>query len=261
MHNFINFTVNNKKIKLRELSFYEFKNICKNILTNDLEELNNLFEDILVSVLKSNKINCIEKFYILILLRNLTHGNEFSFIYDDIKVNYNLTSFLNDFNFDHNDIIINHNEVYYYFNLPINFFNPSIDKLLADCLFKIKYKEKEIDLSENTTQEKLTILSNFTLPIFETYNKLKESFDEKQFTFFKNINVNIYDGSILLFLKNIFHDELNNLYSFEYTCIKNLNLGAVDMEKYTYPELKIFLQLLTKEIKERQKDNNTQAVE
>lgn len=259
--NYINLTVNNKKIKIREVSFYEFKNICKNIITNDLNDLNSLFENILTNVLLTEKVNCIEKFYILIFLRNLIHGNDFSFTYDGIKVNTSLSSFLNDFDFNQEDIKIEHDNIIYHFNLPNYFFNPSIDKLLADCLYKINYNGKEINLIDISVDQKLTILSNLTLPIFDTYNKLKESFDEKQFTFFKNINLNIYDGSLLLFLKNIYYDDLNNLYNFEYTCVKNLNFGAVDMEKYTYPELKIFLQLLTKEIKDRQKDNNTKAVE
>jgi len=45
------------------------------------------------------------------------------------------------------------------------------------------------------------------------------------------------------------------LYDFEYSCIRSLSLKSQDFDNYTLPELRIFLQLLTKELKSKQPVN------
>jgi hypothetical protein len=64
------------------------------------------------------------------------------------------------------------------------------------------------------------------------------------------MNLNLHNGDILYFFKNIFKTDLNSLYDLEYTLIKNLNLNTVDFQNYSLSEMKILLNKLKDEYKE-----------
>lgn len=247
--NYFNFNVNNKNVKLREISFYEFKNICKKILTDDIHELNNIFNEIIDATTKSESLNCLEKFQCLMILRNLIYGKDFNFIYEDKKINTDLTLLTNNVKFDVPDVVVETNNMVFNFNTPSNFYNDSIDGLLIDCLKKITIKDRDIDCSQLPFNQKKQLLNDLSLPIYDTYSKLKTQLKDLNITFYKDATINIYDGSLLYFLKRVFQEDMMNLYTFEYACIRGLRLSALDMERYTYPELKIFLQELTREMK------------
>lgn len=251
--NYFNFIVNGKNVKLREISFYEFKNICKRILTDDLKDLNNIFNDVLNSTITCEPLNCLEKFQCLMILRNLIYGKEFTFFYDNTKIITDLTILTNNIKFNIQDIIVNSNNITFYFNSPDNFFTENLDDLLADCLKKIIINNKELNCNKLSLIEKKKLFNELSLPIFDTYKKLKNSLDDLNLIFYKDATINIYDGSLLLFLKRVYQEDMMNLYSFEYTCIRGLKLHAADMERYTYPELKIFLQELNNEMKKSSK--------
>ena len=250
--NYFNFNVNNKNVKLREISFFEYKNLCKKLITDDLDDLNLIFNEVVDSTVIGPPLNCLEKLQCLMLLRNMVYGNEFTFVYEDKKVHTDLTLILQNVNFNLELVEVETEDARFIFNLPDNFYSKTIDGLIIDCLKKIEMGEREIDCSVFTFDQKKQILNELTLPMFETSKKLQSKLSDLNITFYKDVTLNIYDGSFLFFLKRIFQDDMNNVYNFEYTCIRNLKLGALDMEKYTYPELKIFLQSLTKEMKESQ---------
>lgn len=247
--NYFNFNVNNKNVKLREVSFYEYKNICKKILTDELDDLNIVFNEIIEATTKGPSLNCLEKFQCLMLLRNLIYGKEFNFIYDDKKIHTDLSLLMNGVKFDIPDICVESDGVLFTFNTPNNFYSKSMDDVIVDSLKKILIKDREINCSELSFNQRKQLLDELSLPIYETFSTLKEKLQDLNITFYKDATINIYDGSLLLFLKRVFQDDMMNLYSFEYACIRGLKLSAMDMERYTYPELKIFLQELTKEAK------------
>jgi len=183
------------------------------------------------------------------LLRNLIYGKEFNFIYDDKKIHTDLSLLMNGVKFDIPDICVESDGVLFTFNTPNNFYSKSMDDVIVDSLKKILIKDREINCSELSFNQRKQLLDELSLPIYETFSTLKEKLQDLNITFYKDATINIYDGSLLLFLKRVFQDDMMNLYSFEYACIRGLKLSAMDMERYTYPELKIFLQELTKEAK------------
>jgi hypothetical protein len=251
--NYINYTVNNKKIKIKELTFHDFRVLCKSLFSDDVEELSEVFENLIATNVKGESLNLLEKIYALIILRNLTHGNEFTFMYDGKKVKLDLNSILNNFKFNNFEIKQNN----FIFTTPINLFNASIDQLVTDSLSKIFLTDKEIDCNNLTFTQKQEIIFNTSLPLINTFNLIKEQLEKSKINFYKEIDIDIFDSGLLIFLKRIFSENLDDIYTFEYACIKNLNMGAYEMQTYTYPELKIFLQNLTKEMKERQKESNS----
>lgn len=259
--NYLNFTINNKNVKLREISFYEYKNICKKILTDDIEELNLVFNEIVQTATISEQLNCLEKFQCLMLLRNLIYGNDFNFFYEEKKVNIDLSLLVRNVKFNIPDVVIESEQTIFTFNSPTNFYNSTIDGLIVDCLKNINLGEKIIDCTQFNVTEKKQILDELSLPIYDTYKKIQNQLKDFNIVFFKDITISIYDGSLLYFLKRVFQEDMMNIYNFEYACIRSLKLGAVDMERYTYPELKIFLQNLTKEMKDSQKSANSVDLE
>ncbi len=72
-----------------------------------------------------------------------------------------------------------------------------------------------------------------------------------------DLKLNLHNGDILIFLKNIFFNELNSLYDLEYFLIKNLNLNTNDFYNYSLSELKILMNKVLEEYKESNKNDNT----
>ena len=70
----------------------------------------------------------------------------------------------------------------------------------------------------------------------------------------------VYTGDILYFLKNIFNNELNNLYDFEYILMKQLNLNTNDFKNYSFTELKIFYNKIVKEFQERKESSSSTGI-
>lgn len=259
--NHYNFTVNNKKIRIREISFTEYKTLNKKLLSDDIKDISLVFNEVIDQCVYGAKLNCLEKLYCIILIRNLTLGTDFNFMYDSKTVNMNMNILLEKFNFNLPDIQVDHDSVSYWFNLPSNFYNISVDDFIVDSLSKIQINGKEILCDEFSFDEKRLLLGKLNLPIFETFKKIEEQLSSLDITLLSEIKIKIYDGSFLFFIKRCFQDDMNGLYQFEYNCIKKLNLGAIDMDRYTYAELKIFLQHLLKEYNDKQAESNQMKVE
>ena len=83
--------------EITELSYFEYKNLVKNLFTDDPWVLNQVFENTLKNATKGdNAINIFDKVKILLFLRSLTLGE-----------NFNLTVKEKSYNMDVNEIIDN----------------------------------------------------------------------------------------------------------------------------------------------------------
>lgn len=230
----------NGKAFFKEISFYEYKNICKMLMSTDIEDINDCLEYLLKeNVISTRSLNIIDKFKCLVSIRNTILGTEVSFMQDEKRVNVNLSEILDkEFNNDNieYDILT--------FNSPNNFYSSSYSDYIAECLIAIKGE----DISELTFEQRKILLGETDLSLTNIYRKLLEVFGERNIEIYKGINVNLYNQEyILTFLKNIMYEDLFQIIEFEYACIRNLDFKATDFKNYTYPELKIFLNHLNKE--------------
>jgi len=253
--NYNNYTINGKGVKIREISFNELKNLSKKLLTDDLKELDGVFEEVLEQATVDTTLNVFEKFYALIIIRNLIHGNDFNFNYNDTKVTTNLSQIIEKIEFNIDDIVIETANITFVFGTPKKLYHSSIDEIITDCLKKVILHSGEHDCSNFSYDEKFQLINESNLHIVDTYQKIMKVLASKDLVFFKDLKIIVPDNSTLLLLKRLFAEDISAIYNFEYTCIRNLNLGAVDMEYYTYPELKIFIQHLTKELNEKKADS------
>jgi hypothetical protein len=251
--NSFNYYKNNKQYKIKEISFNDFKTFNKKLLNDDLEELNESFNELGNYCIVNKNLNCLEKFYCLMVLRTMTHGNEFLYTINGVNVNVNLNVIIDNINLEFTtDIEHNYNDVKYNFNLPTKFTHKTHIDFVIDCLVGIEFSNQKFDIRHYTYEEKVKTLEQLTFPVLEIFNKLQDHFKRYNFIFSRDFNFNVVDGSLLLLLKRLFYLEISSLYDFEYSCIRSLNISGPEFDYYTLPELRIFLQLLTKELKSKQ---------
>ena len=242
--------INDGKASFKELSFYEYKNICKMLMSNDVHDINHCLQTIIKeNVTSSRPLDIIDKFKCLLSIRNTILGNEVTFILDERQITIDLSLILaTEFN--------NEPIVYDILTLssPVNFYSLDYDSYIAECLVKIG----DTSVVDLTVEERKQLLGETSLSITDIYNKLHNVFGDRKLNIFKDIDINIYSQEyILKFIKNIFYEDLFQVLNFEFACMRNLEFKSADFKTYTYPEIKIFLNHLNKE-KETEKNTMTE---
>ena len=235
------------KASFKELSFYEYKNVCKMLMSDDIYDINHCLETIIKeNVTSSRPLNIIDKFKCLLAIRNTILGNEVTFILDKRQITIDLSLILaTEFNDDPivYDILT--------LSSPKNFYSLDYDSYIAECLIKIG----DTSVVDLTVEECKQLLGETSLSITDIYNKLHNVFGDRKINIFKDIDINIYSQEyILRFIKNIFYEDLFQILNFEFACIRNLEFKSADFKTYTYPEMKIFLNHLNKE---KENENKT----
>lgn len=238
--NYISVATSKGDVYYREISFFEYKNLCKMLISNDISDINKaielLFENCL---LKKENLNIVDKFKCLISIRNTIHGKEIAFNSDGKQINFDL-SLLLDQEFDETPIV--HDILT--FDSPLNFHSVNYDEYLSQCLVNVNGK----DVTGFSLQEKNELIGATSLSITEIYKKLFDTFKDRNVTLFKDIKINIYSQEYILnFIRNILYEDIFQLLQFEYLCMRNLDFKSEDFKTYTYPEIKIFLNHLNKE--------------
>ena len=230
----------------REISFFEYKNICKMLMSDEIEDINNCLEYIISeNVTASKELNIIDKFKCIIAIRNTVLGKEAVFLNDGKQMSLDL-AIIADKKFKNDDIIYDILTL----SSPVNFYAKSYDEYIAQCLVEIK----GTDVTDLSIEQKKQLLGETSLSITDIYKTVFSIFKGRDIEIFKDLRINIYSQEyILQFLKNILYEDLFALLNFEYICVRNLNFKSEDFKNYTYPELKIFLNHLNKEREEQNK--------
>lgn len=238
--------------RITELSYFEYKNLVKNLFTNDLDIINKVFEDILHKQVNIEYLSIENKFKCLIFLRSLTLGEEFNLVYKEKNYNFNVNNileniFLNEEEYDNEIIDLNKSNKFY--------INDTLDEIIY-IIKGINLKDKYYDFSNFSKDEKKELLDNITdINIVDISNKMLGDISNNYLKIL-DLKLNLHNGDILNFLKNIFYSDLNSLYDLEYFLIKNLNLNVNDFQNYSLSELKILMNKVLEEYKESNKNDN-----
>jgi len=222
---------NESTAKIREISFSEFKSLCKLLYTDDSRELENSFDSLIKEICLTplEQINVLDKFLIILASRNTTLGNELLIKYKDRSVNLNLSRFL-----DIQQPTIEIDDML--FSPPINFNTADTYSLLVNC-----FKEyKGVNVSNFTYKQKEEIVNNLNISLKNFINMFVERIKEKNITIYKDLIINFFMPSNLIdFLKLIYYENIQDIIQFQYTLKRDLRLNSSDFMYYTYPELKI----------------------
>lgn len=239
-----------ENFEITELSYFEYKNLVKNLFTDDLFILNQVFENIIKRSVKDiNNIDILNKVKILLFLRSLTLGEDINIIVSDKNYKLNVNSILDKITINRGDIISDK----VVFKKSNSFY---IDNILNEVIFsieKIVLDDDEIDFSKLTNNQKSIIFNEISdSNIVDIINNITSNLEEDNLKLF-DMNLNLHNGEILYLLKNIFNTDLNSLYDLEYHLIRNLNLNTIDFQNYSLSEMKILLNKLKEEFKDEEK--------
>jgi len=233
----------------KELSYLEYKNVCKMLLSSDTAEVNNCFESITQRISSSYDLNIIDKFEALIYIRNSILGNDIALAYDNRSINFSLKD---------QCIGMFHEDTFEYggckFRTPEYFYNKGITATVADYLYEVNGNS----LDGFSIHEKTLILNETDIHITKVVNIINEIKGKSSIAILDGgAEINVYDTSILQFLREIFSSDLMELYEFEYNITQRLNLKGADLLHYTLPELKINLNFYSKEQVEKAEAENS----
>ena len=239
-----------ENFEITELSYFEYKNLVKNLFTDDLFVLNQVFENTIKRSVKDiDNIDILNKVKILLFLRSLTLGEDINIIVSDKNYKLNVNSILDKITINRGDIISDK----VVFKKSNSFY---IDNILNEVIFsieKIVLDDDEIDFSKLTNNQKSIIFNEISdSNIVDIINNITSNLEEDNLKLF-DMNLNLHNGEILYFLKNIFNTDLNSLYDLEYHLIRNLNLNTIDFQNYSLSEMKILLNKLKEEFKDEEK--------
>ena len=127
--NLIPVKLSKSEVYFREPTFYEYKNICKMLLSSDSKYVSDCFNRLIDSCICGDSyLNIIDKFKCIIAMRNTVLGNEISFLEDSKKITLDI-SILLDKEFDDTPIEYD----IFTFRSPVNFYASSWRAPLGRC--------------------------------------------------------------------------------------------------------------------------------
>ena len=238
--------------EITELSYFEYKNLVKNLFTDDPWVLNQVFENTLKnSVTGDNDINIFDKVKILLFLRSLTLGENFNLTVKEKNYNMDINEIIDNISINEN-IIVSDKVVLKKSN---SFY---IENILNDVIFsieKIILDNGEINFSKLDNKQKNIIFNEISdSNISDIISKIANNLKEDNLNLF-DMKFNLHNGDILYFLKNIYFSDLQELYNLEYHLIRNLNLNTTDFKNYSLSEIKILMNKLQDEYKDNNKSS------
>ena len=239
--------------EVTELSYFKYKNIVKNLFTNNIEILsktfNNLFEE---NVKDGQRIDIKEKIKILFFIRSLTLGENISLSINDKAYNLDTNNLIDNLNvyFEEDYIEIDSLTFKNINSLYVEDLHSEIVKNLTH----IKINNIKKDISNFSYDEKNKILNEMTeSSLTKIYDHILSNLNKNHLKIL-DMELNLHNGEIINFFKAVFDMNLSELYNLEYFLIKNLNLSSTDFYNYSFSELKI---LMNKVIEDHQKETNT----
>jgi hypothetical protein len=237
--------------KITEFSYFEYKNLVKNLLSTEEDKLVNIFEEIIKKhVTVDRNLNIGEKIKILLLLRSMTLGEEISISLNNRIFNYDINKIIDSININKN--IFTHKKLK--FSLPKKINYKTKFECLVDNFDSFILNDEEKEVRNLNFEEKKVILQN--LIGFKTKEITKEFNDyikEFYLTTINEIKINLFDADLLTFIKNIFESDINEMYDIEYSIMNYLKFDPSVFHEYGLPELRIFLNKFIKEKEEQKK--------
>lgn len=238
-----------KNLRLREISFLEYRNLVKNILGDDIFAVEKALEDLIsITLYDKQELTVQEKFLLLLKYRELIHGKHIEFTTGNTKVNYSIDNIFEFFNRE---------LPYYEYEMDGNIYKFGLpNKMISDRDYVTRLVDSLKMINHQPIIDKN--LSNLpALPILEINRKINDHFEPLKFKIqYIDYNVSLNDISFLYFLKSIFIFDLQGLYDIEYALRKNLNFNVNDLSQLSFPECNLMLKLFNKDVSEREKVGN-----
>ena len=250
----------NKTVNLKEISFNDYKNICKSFYSQkDAKNLSNLFNKILDTYVEGMPVlNVHEKVIILINIRSLTLGTEVKINYDHKNINLNTNYLISKLSYNQEPFDYVYDNIVLNFGLPNNFVIDQDDFINCICesLISITIDGMVLKVKDFDSKQKMEIINSLpSIPLLEVYGAIYNNCKDFNLTIpsIDNFKLNLFDTSFLYFLKFIFDEKMESVLDLEYNLRHHLNYNSYDLSSVTYPESKIMLNKFANEMKEKNK--------
>ena len=255
----VNFATNPKKeFTLKELSFFEYKNLCKTLFyeedTKKISQiLDKLVDTIIVDDVKPD--NVIEKILILLELRALTLGNDIRLKIGEKSLTIEKDFLTSIYNKPISDVVIIKDNIKLTLNVPCNFLINETDasEIISKSLKQVETDRSIINFTNLQPHEQRSLLSILPgIPISTIFDNLKTNITKMSFNLGDNIVISPFDATIIFLLKAILIEPYSEILDMEYGLRKGLQMNVSDFQQTPYPECKIMLSKLFSESKEKE---------
>jgi hypothetical protein len=261
-------TPSGKDVRLEGITNRQYQEIIKYCAINDYEGLESLFETLVFSKI-THKLNCIDKFYILIALRIFFIDESITILSQDKEITLSLYKVLA--NLDKIELenkIYNVDGIQLELGYPDNLFYSNIDSYLDSIIVSLTLNNKTVlfdDISSEEKTEILNFLPNKCLSVlYNHFKDITEAFEDfivvEENTEFNmdKISFNLISSNLISFISNIY--GFNTVSFFEMLYVFVNKMKADSNLFYSLPPIdsKILLNILNAEIKEQNDSLKTQ---
>lgn len=216
--------------KLKEFTNEEYFKLSKIFHYKDDFLLQDFFNNQIKHFLEDKeiflKLTCIEKFIIWLTIYKVcisetisifshTLNDHISIKIQDIIDNINTIDFVNKKTIELQD------NIYITLNAPRNFHLKDVDEAITDVIYSITDDGKNYYISSFSESEKNQFLKSLPINIFDSLKEFLNTIAENNFKIlpetekikFEQLDINVVNNSLFLFLKSIFNIDLKSHYN------------------------------------------------
>jgi hypothetical protein len=261
-------TPSGKDVRLEGITNRQYQQIIKYCAINDYEGLESLLETLIFSKIP-HKLNCIDKFYILIAIRIFFIDESITILSKDKEITLSLYKVLANL-----DKIELENKIYSVdgvkleLGYPDNLFYSNIDDYLDSIIISLTLNNKTISFQDITSEEKTEILNflpNKCLSIlYNHFKEITEAFEDfivvdenKEFEM-DGISFNLISSNLISFITNIYNFNTTSFFEMLYVFVNKMKADSNLFYSLAPIDSKILLNILNAEIKEQNDSLKTQ---
>ncbi|MGA1049123.1 MAG: hypothetical protein ACO3UU_14030 [Minisyncoccia bacterium] len=250
-----------RDVRIEGITNREYQEIIKYCSINDYEGLESLFETLVFSKIPF-KLNCIDKFYILIALRIFFIDESITILSDGKEITLSLYNVLS--NLDKIEIenkTYNVDEIQLELGYPDNLYYTDIDSYLDSIIVSLTLNNKTVLFKDLTSIEKAEIL-NF-LPnkclsvLYSHFKEITESFEDfiiidenKDFNMDK-VSFNLISSNLISFISNIYGLSTASFFEMVYVFVNKMKSDSELFYSLSPIDSKILLNILNADTKEQ----------
>lgn len=234
---------------IQEPSYMDYKHMVKGMLTNDLETLNFVFNNILEFVKNKKSIDKLSnKIVGLLHIRSLILGNDIKLRYKNKNINTNINNIIKNLPKTEKSIKLDNLT----FTLPNTFLVNNWDiEDIAKCLKSVDIENNYHYILDKPVDEKIKLLESLDFNLYLLISTFQKEISLYTYNFL-DLSLNLFTGDFLYFLKSIFYTDIEAMYKFELFLIKNLNLNTYDLNHLSYSDLLVHYNNTCDELSEKE---------
>jgi len=257
-----------KSLKIKELSFKQFRELNKYILTDNNAFVEHFINTIIFDNLEDKniffKLSNFDKFCCMLLLRSVCISPELEIFQKKQNIKISISDFLNNcLNFKKTfSKTFTHQKLEVTLGLPNNFIIENFLELPHLVIKSVKIEDAiyNFDNIESTLKDEIieSLPGNIIFEIKTFFNEIVECFNLLEFkipNLEEAIILNPYDGTLIEILKLVFRANLSNIYEMQYILVSKLHYTPDYLDENTFTENLLIVRLFEDEIKRQEEQN------